>query len=158
MKKLYIFADNLFAHECLHFLSGIIMFFVIFNFLGEIKYGIIAFLVSLLIDTDHYFEGLIYNRFRIDWIFNTYPHIFWQKFGKMTILFHSWELLLLILTLGKIFNQQSLAIAIVVPSVVHYSIDNIIYSAFRQMPVLEYFLTFRIYNRFNLKKASTKNE
>lgn len=157
MKKLYIFADNFFAHEILHFLSGVIMFFLLVKMSGQIKYGVIAFFVSLLIDSDHYLEGLIYNRFRIGWIFNTYPHVFWKKYGRMTILFHSWELLFLMLVLGKIFNFESLAIAVVVPSILHLTLDNFIYSSFRQMPILEYFLTYRIYNRFDIKKASTKN-
>lgn len=158
MKKLAIFVDNLFAHEIIHFLSGIAMFFLMYRLFGKLSLCLVAFFVSILIDVDHYFEGLLYNRFKLGWVFNIGPHVFWQKLGKMTILFHSWELLLLTMFLGKMFNLQPLAVAIVVPLILHYSIDNFIYSTFRKMPILQYFLLYRIYNRFDLKKACTKNE
>lgn len=157
MKIFRIFADNLFAHEIIHFLSGIAMFFLMYSLFGKVTLSLIAFFVSILIDVDHYFEGLVYNRFKLGWIFNTYPHIFWQKLGKMTILFHSWELLLLIILLGKIFSQQSLSVVIVVPLILHYSIDNFIYSTYRKMPILQYFLLYRIYHRFDLKKTCREN-
>lgn len=151
MKKLRIFADSLIAHESLHFFSGVIMFFVIFKLFGQVKYGLVAFLVSLLIDSDHYLEGLIYNRFKLGWVFNTYPRIYWRKTGKVTILFHSWELLVLIVILGRVFGQSALALAIVLPAILHYSIDNFIYSVFRNMPLLQYFFLFRLYHKFDYK-------
>ena len=151
MKKLRIFADNLLAHESLHFCSGVIMFFVIFRLFGQVKYGIVAFLVSLLIDSDHYLEWLICNRFKMKLIFTTYPHVYWKKLGKITLLFHSWELLPIILILGQVYNQCPLVIAIVFPAVLHYLIDNIIYSSFRKMPVLQYFFLFRLYYKFDYK-------
>ena len=158
MNKLKIFADNLLAHESLHFFSGVIMFFVLFKQFGQIKYGIIAFLVSLLIDSDHYLEGLICNRFKIRWIFSSSPCVFWQKTGKMTLLFHSWELLVIILILGKIFGYWPLAVAIVLPAVLHYLIDNIIYCSFRKMPALQYFFLYRLYHRFNYKILCPKSK
>jgi len=158
MNKLRIFADNILAHESLHFLSGVIMFFVIFKLFGQVKYGLVAFLVSLLIDSDHYLEGLIYNRFKLGWVFNTYPHVFWQKTGKMTIFFHSWELLPIILILGKAIGQWPLAVSIVLPAILHYLIDNIIYSSFRKMPIFQYFLIYRIYNRFDIKKTRRNSD
>jgi len=66
MKKLHIFADNLFAHEILHFLSGVGMFFLMYRLFGKFSLGWVAFFTSMLIDVDHYFEGLLYNRFRIN--------------------------------------------------------------------------------------------
>jgi len=149
MKKLQVFADNLWFHESLHFFSGVVMFFIIFKLFGQSGYGLIAFLVSLLIDTDHYLEGLICNRFKISWIFTSYPHIYWQKTGKITLLFHSWELLVIILILGQTFNQQLLSIAIVLPAILHYSIDQIVYSSFRKMSLFQYFFIFRLYHKFN---------
>lgn len=157
MKKLRLFADNLFAHESLHFLAGIIMFFVLFKMFGQVKYGVIAFLVSLLIDADHYFESLLVNRFKFYKIFDDQPHNYWKKLGKMTLFFHSWEILPLILILGKEVNHYPLAIAFVFPAALHYFIDSFIYSGFRRMPVLMYFLVFRLYHHFDYKKLCLKN-
>lgn len=152
MNKLRIFADDLFAHETLHFVSGIIMFLSLYKMYGKLELSIVAFLVSLLIDADHYFESLIVNRFKFYKIFNDWPHVYWKKLGKMTLLFHSWELLILILILGRIAGREPLAMAIVLPAILHYLIDSFIYAGFRNMPVLLYFLTYRIYHRFSLKK------
>jgi len=152
MKKLRIFADNLFAHEMLHFSAGIIMFFALYKMFGLIEYGIIAFLVSLLIDADHYLESLIANNFKFYKIFDDPPHIYWKKLGRMTLLLHSWELLVLIAILGKIFGQTPLALAIVLPAILHYLIDIFIYKSFKKMPTFLYFLTYRLYCRFDIKK------
>jgi len=152
MKKLRIFADNLFAHEMLHLGSGIMMFIVLFKMYGQIQYGIIAFWVSLLIDADHYLESLIANNFKFYKIFDDPPHIYWKKLGRMTLLLHSWELLVLIAILGKIFGQTPLVMAIILPAILHYLIDNFIYSSFRNMPVLFYFLSYRVYHRFDFRK------
>jgi len=157
MKKLRIFADNLFAHEMLHFSAGIIMFFALYKMFGLIEYGIIAFLVSLLIDADHYLESLIANNFKFYKIFDDPPHIYWKKLGRMTLLLHSWELLILILILGRIMSQEPLALAIVLPAILHYSIDSFIYSGFGNMPILIYFLTYRFYYRFDIKKLCPGN-
>ena len=152
MKRLRIFADNLFAHEMLHLFAGIIMFFALYKMFGLIEYGIIAFLVSLLIDADHYLESLLANSFKFYKIFDNYPHIYWKKLGKMTILFHSWELLILIIILGRVFGQSALALAIVLPAILHYLIDIFIYKSFKKMPTFLYFLTYRLYCRFDIKK------
>jgi len=152
MKKLHIFADNLFAHEMLHLLSGIIMFFALYKMFGLIEYGIIAFLVSLLIDADHYLESLIANNFKFYKIFDDPPHIYWKKLGRMTLLLHSWELLVLIAILGKIFGQTPLVMAIILPAILHYLIDIFIYKSFKKMPTFLYFLTYRLYYRFDIKK------
>lgn len=152
MNKLKIFADNLLAHESLHFLSGVIMFFIIFKLFGQVKLGFVAFWVSLLIDSDHYLEWFICNRFKKKLIFTAYPQVFWEKSGKITLLLHSWELLPIILILGQTYNQRFLAMAIVLPAVLHYLIDNIIYCSFEKMPVLQYFFLFRLYHKFDYKK------
>lgn len=151
-RKLQIFADNLFAHEMLHFSAGIVMFFVLYKMFGRVEYGIIAFLVSLLIDADHYLESLIAHNFKFYKIFDNRPHIYWEKLGKMTILFHSWELLVLIVILGRVFRQPALALAIVLPAILHYLIDIFIYKSFKKMPTFLYFLTYRLYYRFDIKK------
>jgi len=152
MKKLRIFADNLFAHEMLHLGSGIMMFIVLFKMYGQIQYGIIAFWVSLLIDADHYLESLIANNFKFYKIFDDPPHIYWKKLGRMTLLLHSWELLVLIAILGKIFGQTPLVMAIILPAILHYLIDIFIYKSFKKMPTFLYFLTYRLYYRFDIKK------
>ena len=152
MKKLHIFADSLFAHEMLHLCSGIAMFFLLWKMFGQIKYGVLGFLVSLLIDIDHYLEGLIANRLNFSWIFKTYPNEYWRKTGVITLLFHSWELLLIVFLIGIISNHRLLALSIVYPAALHYLIDNLIYTSFRGMSVLQYFLVFRVINGFSYEK------
>lgn len=157
MIKLGIFTDNVFVHEIIHLLLGVSTFWFVFLLFGKIELSLIAFFISIFIDVDHYLEGLLYNHFKLGWIFNTHPGVFWKKLGKLTILFHSWELLPLIFVFGKMFNQQPLAITVAVSFTSHLFVDNFIYSAFRRMPFFQYFLFYRIYNHFDLKKACRKN-
>ena len=154
MRILRAFADNLFAHEILHLLSGIAMYLLIFKMFGRLELAAVAFLVSLLVDVDHYLEGFIVNHFDIRWIFSTHPYIYWEKLGKVTILFHSWELLIVIFIFGEIVNQQTLSIVIICPLFLHYVVDTFIYCGFRNMPILQYFLAYRICRHFDLKRFS----
>lgn len=151
MKKLRIFADNLFAHEILHFLSGIIMYFLIYQLYGKFSLAVLAFLICVFIDIDHYLEGLFFNGFNFKWIFTLKPGNYWKKTGKMTILLHGWEILPVTLFLGWMFGQQPLAFTVVLSLFIHYSIDTILYVSYGKMSIFHYFLTYRLYHRFNLK-------
>ena len=151
MRKLEIFADNLFAHEVLHFLSGIAMFFLIYQLFGKFSLAVLAFLISVLIDIDHYLESLIFSGFNFKRIFTLDPGNYWEKTGKITILLHSWEILPLTLFLGWIFGQQPLALTVVLSLFIHYVIDTVLYVSYKKMSIFHYFFIFRLYHKFDYK-------
>jgi len=149
MKGLHIFADNVFAHEILHFCSGIILFFLILKLFFRLDMAIIAFLLSVLIDIDHYLEGFMVEKAKIGWIFKHHPCVYWKKTGRMTIFFHSWELLPIIWFLGKIFENAALSLSFILSLSLHYSIDTLIYGSLRKISLWQYFFIFRLKNKFS---------
>jgi len=88
--KLRDFASNLYLHESLHLISGVIISWGTFLFYGKINLALVAFAASFIIDADHYFEALFYFRLNPITILKN-RHNCWMQTGKMTILFHSWE-------------------------------------------------------------------
>lgn len=149
MKYLNYFSKNVFAHEFLHFFSGIVLAVIFYLWFSNIWLSLVCFLVSVFIDADHYTEGFFVEKFNLSKIFNNWPGNYWQKTGKVTLLLHSWEILPIILFLGKLTGQLPLALAICVSATVHYLIDTFLYSFFAGMSIFQYFLIYRIYHRFN---------
>lgn len=150
--KLNFFATNLYAHEFLHFLSALIISLVVYKLFKEFSLVLIALFVSFLIDLDHYTEGFLFNRFKIGWIFKELPAVYWERTGKVTLFFHSWEALPIILFLGKIFNQWSLAVTVTIAAAAHYVLDGLVYSSINRLSFIVYFFFYRLYYKFSFQK------
>lgn len=149
--KLSSFASNLFLHEIVHLIFGILAFLIIFWIYDKLDLAVISFLVSFAIDSDHYLEAVVIHKFNVLSIIK-HKHNCWREAGKMTILFHSWELVILLLVLGKVFGFMPLAISISLSAAFHYLVDTVIYSLCVHMPVYQYFLLYRAYYRFDFWK------
>lgn len=149
--KFKIFASNILLHEILHFVSGSIVGIFLYFLYGRVDLSIIAFLTGFLVDVDHYFEALFYFRFNLIAILRN-KYNCWLQTKKMTIFFHSWELVLLIFLLGWIFNFMPLAVAIGVSTAIHLLVDTFVYSTTFDMPVYQYFLIYRAFNKFDFVK------
>lgn len=151
-----IFAKNLFFHESLHFLSGVLLFFLIYSAFDQYSLAVLAFLISVFIDLDHYLEGFLFNGLNFKWLFTLEPGNYWERTGKITILLHSWEVLPLTLFLGWTFRQWPLAFTIVLSLFIHYVIDTSLYVAYKEMSIFHYFFLYRLYHNFNFKKICHK--
>ena len=145
---LEIFATNLIWHESLHFLIASTLAFFIFRKFKSWKLVLVIFALSFLVDSDHLTEGFLLNGFNLKSIFS-FQGEFFRDSGRMTIFFHSWELLPLILLIGRKVNQWPLALTVVFALAGHYLVDQIIYTSVYSMPLLEYSLTWRAWHRFN---------
>lgn len=146
LKKL---AANLIAHECFHFLIGLIVSIFIFWQFASLKLVIVVFFVTFLIDLDHLTEFFIVYGFHPVQIFKSFRGNCFREAGKMTIFFHSWEVLPLILFFGKKFQQWPLAITIVAAAIGHLLVDQLVYSLAYGMSLFQYFLIYRAWHRFN---------
>jgi len=150
MKILYYFSKNFFAHESLHFLSGILLAIIFYCRYSSVRLSLVCFLVSVFIDADHYAEGLLVERFNFNRIFNRRGS-YWRETGKVTILFHTWEILPVVLLLGKITGLWPLALGICISAAVHYFIDTFLYATFASMSVFQYFIVYRLYHHFSFE-------
>ena len=150
--KLSFFATNLYVHEFLHFLSALTVSLIVYKLFKQSGLVLVAFLTSFFIDLDHYTEGFLFNRFRIGWIFKELPAVYWERVGKVTLFFHSWEALPLILFLGKILNQWPLAVTVTIAAAAHYVLDGLIYSSINKLSFVVYFFFYRLYHKFSFQK------
>jgi len=146
-----IFSTNLLAHETLHLVFGGIISFFIYRRYKSPKLVLVVFLVSFLVDLDHYLEGLLVNGFNFNWVFTLAPGIYWEKAGKMTLFFHSWEIIPIVLLIGRRIKNFSLALAIALSLLGHYLVDQAVYSSLSGMSLLEYSIIYRLIHRFDFK-------
>ncbi len=152
MISLDFFASNVFIHEILHFLVAAMVAFLVYRKYKKPELILIIFFVSFLIDADHYLEGLIINRFGIGWIFREFAGTYWRISGKMTILFHGWEYLPLILLLGWKKKYWPLSVAVASAMLGHYLLDQSVYTLLHGMSLFEYSVIYRAVNHFDFKQ------
>lgn len=148
--KFRIFAVNLFAHEILHISVAVLISLFIFWEYKQIDLSLIAFFTSIFVDVDHFLEGLIIKGLDLRWL--AVSSNYWRQSGKMTIIFHSWELLPIILIIGKAVNQWQLACTVVIAVVGHYLVDQLVYMHYGKMSAYQYFFIYRAMNNFDFKK------
>lgn len=160
-----VFATNLYVHESLHLFCAIILFIVIFVIYHNCFLSFSAFVFSMAIDFDHYLESLFVFKFNpVDVIRN--KNNCWIRTGKMTIVLHSWELLLIIPVLGKYFNIFPLFLSLSFALFFHLLLDSFIYSLSFNMPIYNYFFFYRLWIKFDFvtlhnngkKRQLTKEE
>ena len=151
-----VFAKNLFFHESLHFMSGFFLFFSIYFAFGQFSLAVLAFVVSVFIDVDHYLEDFLVNGLNLRRLFTLEPGNYWVKTGKITIFLHCWEILPLVLFFGGVFRQWNLAFAVFLPLFTHYVIDAVLYVTYKKMSIFHYFFLYRLYHRFSFNKICQK--
>lgn len=150
--KLENIATKLFLHEILHFVSGIMVGLIIYCTYTRLDLSLIAFFASIFVDSDHFFESIILYRFNPLLIIKKTKCNSWLESGKMTILFHSWELILLIFFLGRKFDFFPLSVAIDAALFLHLLIDTVIYSVYHKMPIYNYSFFYRAWVKFDFVK------
>lgn len=149
---LSLFATNIIAGELLHLLMGSVIAVIIFWRFKSWRLVAVVLLMSFLVDLDHLFECfLIYGLNPIK-IINSFEGNCFREAGKLTIFFHSWELIPLILFLGKKFRQWPLAISVTAAMAGHFLVDQITYSTFYGMSFWQYFFTYRAWYHFDFEK------
>jgi len=149
-----VFAKNIVMHEIVHIISGCLLACVVYSLFGQIKLSLLSFLVSLLIDMDHFFELIVYRGLDLSYLKKGLNY--WRESGKMTILFHSWELLVIFWLAGRIFNLEEFAFSIIIPAFFHYLYDQIIYTLSCGMSVGQYFFLYRAYHKFDFNYLLNK--
>ncbi len=146
-----VFSTNIFLHEMLHLSSGVIVAVFVYFFYHSFFLSLVAFFTSFVVDLDHYFESLFYFRFNLIKIIRN-KYNCWIETDKMTIFFHSWELIFILLFLGWKFNLLPLAITIGLSMAIHLIVDTLVYSSYYNMPFYQYFLIYRASRKFDFLK------
>lgn len=129
----------------LHFAVSIILGVFLYYFTNNLSLFFLCLASGIFIDLDHlvdYFTyyGLNFNLlkfFKIDFL----------KSGKVYVFLHSWELLIILFILGFYFNHQLEALALGLGLTGHLMVDSLF-----QKAILPYFLTYRIYHKFDANR------
>lgn len=145
-------AHGLFLHEAIHVLISLgVAFFVVYLFKDK-RLGIIAFLIGVFIDLDHWFDYFAWNGWQVNlrnfFDVSTYIH----PAGKVYIPLHGWEWLPIFWLTGKLIGRKikmkGLEWAISLAVLGHLLWDNF---CFYHHP-LSYSFFFRLLTNFSLKK------
>lgn len=147
----YIFAENLLVHESLHLIMALILSLFIYRKYHSKKLVLLVLMVSFLIDIDHLTEGFILYGFNLGEYFPIKGGYFSQS-GYMTLFLHDWELLPIILLLGKKLNRWSLGVTVAVSLAGHLLVDQLVYTGLYGMSLLQYSFIYRAIHHFSFVK------
>ncbi|MFH1478744.1 MAG: PilZ domain-containing protein [Candidatus Omnitrophota bacterium] len=119
--------------------------------------AVLSFLAtSILIDIDHYIDYIREYGLSIDpkKIYRSFTNSPFKNFKKITLIFHSYEILILLCLAISVFNLNIVWRYAATGLMLHLFIDQMTNSVSH----LSYFLLFRISNQFNVNKIFVKDK
>lgn len=138
-------------HESVHIIfTAILSIFLYFRFKNW-KLALVAFLVVIFLDIDHFFDYFYYTFSTANFSF-PFATDYFHESNKVFVLFHGWEwsvpLWFISKKIGERKNIAGLEWAITFSYLGHLLVDQLFYTP----NLLAYFLTFRILTGFDLGK------
>lgn len=134
----------------LHFAITVSLAVLFRVYTGGWIYPALAVCGGILIDLDHFFDYFRHYGFKLN-IADFFGHTYLAS-GKMFVPLHSWELVVILWTL-------SLWVKWVIPVAsgitLHLMVDQFL--SHRKDPLI-YFITYRLYHRFELNKLDAKHK
>lgn len=104
-----------------------------------------CFLSGILIDIDHHFDLWIYKKKIIFHIKHIYNFCEKERKGKLYIIFHSYEFLLILWLCIFVFHLNKIYLGLAIGLTTHLFFDQIV----NTVKPLTYFLTYRLKNNFS---------
>lgn len=140
----------LLIHELLHLLFGASIGLVFWVTYRNTKLLIASILTSLLLDLDHFIDLFLFtsqqNKLFTPWTIIT--ENYFAGSGKVYVVFHSYEIVILLLIIGYYMRRLRPYLLVVSASIC----AHILFDSFTYKPALfEYFLTYRIMNDFSIE-------
>jgi len=145
-------ANGILFHETVHLFFSLLVAFFIWRAFKDKKATIIAFLVGIFLDVDHWFDYFFWFGLKISLrdFFNVTSYI--HPAGKVYIPLHGWEWLSFYWLIGKVVGKKlkikGLEWAVFLSALFHLLWDNF---SFNHHP-LAYSFFFRVWTNFSLKK------
>jgi len=144
-------AHGILIHEAVHLLLSLLVAFFIWRAFKDKKAALIAFLVGIFLDIDHWFDYFAWFGLKINLrdFFNVASYI--HPSGKVFIPFHAWEWLIPLFFVGKLLGRKlkirNLEWVIVSAFTLHLIWDQISVSPHP----LGYFFFYRLTHGFDLE-------
>ncbi|MBL7130357.1 MAG: hypothetical protein ISS45_02990 [Candidatus Omnitrophica bacterium] len=131
-----------------HLVSSLIGAGIIYSIFGSFISAVIFFISGVFIDLDHIFDYVRQYGLKSLNIRTLSEICYEHKLDKLTIIFHSFEFLLILWIFITIFKLNIFWIALALGISVHLIIDQLSNGTF----ALSYFLTYRWIKHFNTKE------
>jgi hypothetical protein len=128
-----------------HVAVTLALVFLIYGLYKDYSLVFLVVLGGILIDIDHFIDYFLYAGLKFN--LKKFALIDFLKSGKIYIFLHSWELIVVILLLGYLFNWTKYTLALSLGMAGHIAVDSLYQKTF-----LPYSLIYRIYNRFEAHK------
>jgi hypothetical protein len=149
---------NIYLHELSHLILSLLVGFIIWKISGNVYVLSAALMGGFFIDLDHFLDYFLAfgTKFNLTYFLKGYQFL---KTDKIYVLFHSWELVILILfTSLLLFRSANLTVSMLLLSFslslfLHLFIDVFT----NNMQARSYFLMYRMNNNFELKTMVTNN-
>lgn len=143
-----------FKHMLVHCILAVISFAVVWFWLGSFFWAVVSLLISVFLDVDHLFDYWLAHGFNLDWrrfVEETTDRggLYFLKSGKLLILFHSWEILVLVWLGSLVWDLPWFSMAFIFSFVPHLLWDQLTYA---KNPLM-YFFLFRAWKRFELEEV-----
>jgi len=129
-----------------HFAASLILSLILFYFTGSLPASLFCLLSGFLLDLDHIFDFWLYKR-RITFSSEIFQE-FYKNWGKVPVLLHSLELIILLWLFTYSYNLNPLfSIAMTIGFVSHLALDFLSY----ELQPLSYFLSYRAVKNFDIQ-------
>ena len=129
-----------------HVLVTSLLSIVFYLLTGSLLGSFLLLMTGIFIDLDHWIDFWLYKKSISLDVKEFFNHFYGHNFARIYLIFHSIELLPLIFLVGNIFIDRILVYGIATGFAVHMFLDCI-GNGFK---ISNYFLTYRIYRKFNL--------
>ncbi len=135
-----------------HILASTTLAVVIFTITNSFTAAVACFISGTVIDIDHVFDYYLYcGRLSLD---ISEISGFYQHYGKVIVVLHSYELLFVAVIVTFIFHVHVLFIGVAIGFVGHMLMDTFAY----EMKPQSYFLLYRIRNGFKIEKLCNQKQ
>ncbi|WP_423792392.1 hypothetical protein ACPB8Q_06600 [Methanocaldococcus indicus] len=134
-----------------HLIASIILALIYYVSTSSLDGALFCFIFGFFVDVDHLIDFWIYKK-KIIFSKEIFEH-FYEKFGKVIVLFHSLEFVFLLILFGFLFpNLSKCLFGASIGLLSHLILD---FSSYELHP-LSYFLVYRIFVKFDKKYVCAK--
>jgi hypothetical protein len=129
-----------------HVASSVLVAGILYLLFKSWSMALSCFLSGIFIDVDHIYDYL--REFGFPFRVKEFLHaIYTAKLNRMTLFFHSWELMFLILIITWVTNWNSLMVGILVGFGHHIILDKL----YTGVPLRRYFFIYRWKRDFHIE-------
>jgi len=134
-----------------HLIASFLLALIFFYFTKSTLTSLLCFFSGFLIDLDHFIDFWLYKR-KITFSKEFFSE-YYKRFGRMYVLFHSFELVLMLWIFFLVFDFEIIGLGIILGMVSHLLMDlwgNPVHT-------LSYFFTYRFLKGFDLNHICVMN-